>query len=210
MSNDLSNKLPKISKKWKTISFKVDENDFDNTVERLSNLAANTVNSSGKLGVSYAELIMELLDNHLSNSELKDFINRDFMEQTSAQNRRIDDLTVAFNSLTNAVENLRNFLALTLSNGDVNTALSVINNINSPSVVREKSGNNDFEFTTENRQDADFNNDEDTSDLIAAFQQISVSEYGDNTDEIGAINSSFVTNSRSLKQTNNIHKRRKG
>ncbi|WP_273728859.1 hypothetical protein [Brucella gallinifaecis] len=203
MSNNLSNKHTKISKKWKTISFKVDEKDFDNTVERLSNLAANTVNSSGKLGVSYAELIMELLDNHLSNSKLKEFISRDFLEQTSAQNRLIDDLTVAINSLTNTVENLRNFIALTLSNGDVNAALSVINTVNSPAVVREKSGEDDFEFTTDKRADNDHFQNDDTSDLLAAFEQINVS----NDSENGTDSSRVVTSFQTLKQPRNFKKR---
>ncbi|MGC0055761.1 hypothetical protein ACNSPG_22425 (plasmid) [Brucella pituitosa] len=194
MSINLDNKDLSKPKKWKTINFKVDEDDFDKTVEKLSNIAANTLNSSGKLGASYAEVILQLLDNHVSNIDLKDFISRDFYEQSSAINRRIDDLTDAVNTLTLTVENLRNVFALMSTSGDINGALTLINNMSNRALIEQKSGANDFEFTTTNRAEIEREDDS----LIAAFEQIKVSEPSDKSTAFGA---GFVTNFGTLKES---------
>lgn len=203
----MSKAVKSSSKNTSVISIRVDGSRFEKLDNQLSNLAATSVNSSGKLGITKGELLEQLLDSYVSNAELKDFINRDFYEQSSAINRRIDDLTNAVNTLTLTVENLRNIFVLTLNNGDINSTLSTINALSNRALVEQKSGADDFEFTTKIGTDSGRLTDENESDLIAAFQQINISNDGDHDNNNGGNNSRVVTSFQTLKQPRNFKKR---
>lgn len=205
----MSKSVKSSSKNTSVISIRVDASKFEKLDNQLSNLAATSISSSGKLGITKGELLEQLLDDYLSSTELKDFVNRDFRLQTSEQNRRIDELTDAVNTLTSTVANLRNIFVLTLNSGDINATLSSINTLNSRAKIEQKSGANDFEFTTKIGADIEQNNVDNESDLIAAFEQITVSNSEENGTKRGIHNSGLVTHFGRIKEVKNIHKRGK-
>ena len=203
MTNKLIKKDIDTGKKWKTLGVNIERDKYDSIVERLSVIASTTVSKSGKLGVTNADVIEQFLDDHVSNIDLKDFISRDFHEQSSEQNRRLNDLTTAVNTLTLCVENLRNVFALMSTSGDVKAALSLINNMTNRALVEQQSTADDFEFTTTSGAEVEPEDDS----LIAAFDQIKVSDPSEKSTAFGA---GLVTNFGSLTESKNIHKSRKG
>lgn len=197
------------SKNTGVFSIRVDASKFEKMDNQLSNLAATSINPTGKLGITKGELLEQLLDSYVSNAELKDFINLDFRVQTSEQNRRIDELTDVVNSLTNTVENLRNIFVLTLNSGDIDATLSSINTLNSRAKIERKSSDNDFEFTAKIGADSERFTDDNQNDLIAAFEQITVSNSEEDGTKKGMHNSGLVTHFGKIKEVKNIHKRGK-
>lgn len=205
----MSKSVKSSSKNTSVISIRVDASKFEKLDNQLSNLAATSISSSGKLGITKGELLEQLLDDYLSSTELKDFVNRDFRLQTSEQNRRIDELTDAVNTLTSTVANLRNIFVLTLNSGDINATLSSIHTLNSRAKIEQKSTANDFEFTSKIGADYEQNNVDNESDLIAAFEQITVSNSEEDGTKKGIHNSGLVTHFGRIKEVKNIHKRGK-